>query len=108
MEKCSVPDVNPAAVKAFLLPETQMPRDISLIAILQKLYAGETGLYISSGDDGWEIELGDETHTAYATRKFTPDDIADCQSGSKPRAQSRGSPRSWAGASGQGSDTCAS
>ena len=52
-------------------------RDISLITILQKLYAGETQLHICCGDDGWEIELGDGTHTAYATRKFTPDDIAE-------------------------------
>jgi hypothetical protein len=55
-----------------------MPRDISLITILQKLYAGETELYISCGDDdGWEIELGDDTHSPYATRKFTPDDITE-------------------------------
>ena len=54
-----------------------MLRDISLIAILQKLYAGETQLHIASGDDGWEIELGDQTRSAYATRKFTPDDIAE-------------------------------
>ncbi len=54
-----------------------MPRDISLIAILQKLYAGETELHISCGDDGWEIELDDDTHGPYATRRFTPDDIAD-------------------------------
>ena len=54
-----------------------MPKDISLIAILQKLYAGETQLHISSGDDGWDVELGDETHSAFAARKFTPDDIAE-------------------------------
>ena len=52
-------------------------RDISLIAILQKLYAGETHLHVSCGDDGWEIELGDAAHNTYATRKFTPDDIAE-------------------------------
>ena len=54
-----------------------MPSDISLIAILQKLYAGDTQLRVSCGDDGWEIELGDESHIAYAARKFTPDDIAE-------------------------------
>jgi hypothetical protein len=54
-----------------------MPSDVSLIAILQKLYAGETQLHVSCGDDGWEIGLGDATHIAYATRKFKPDDIAE-------------------------------
>ena len=54
-----------------------MPSDISLIAILQKLYAGEAQLHISSSDDGWDVELGDQTNTAFATRKFTPDDIGE-------------------------------
>ena len=54
-----------------------MPSDISLLAILQKLYAGDTQLLVSCGDDGWEIELGDATQNTYATRKFTPDDIAE-------------------------------
>ena len=54
-----------------------MSGDVSLIAILQKLYAGETKLRIASDDDGWEIELGDDEHSPYATRKFTPDDIAE-------------------------------
>jgi hypothetical protein len=68
--------MNSPAATAFLPPETDM-RDISLITILQKLYAGETQLHISCCDDGWEIELGDDTHSAFATRKFTPDDIAE-------------------------------
>jgi hypothetical protein len=68
-----------------------MPRDISLIAILQKLYAGETVLHVTCDDDGWGIELGDATHTAYASRRFTPDDIADLPKwieteSAKPRA----------------------
>jgi hypothetical protein len=69
--------MNSAAAKAFCLIGDKMPRDISLIAILQKLYAGETALHVACDDDGWTIELGDATHNAYASRKFTPDDIAD-------------------------------
>jgi hypothetical protein len=68
--------MNRAAVTAFSPTETEMPSDVSLIAILQKLYAGDTQLHVSCGDDGWEIGLGDATH-AYATRKFKPDDIAE-------------------------------
>jgi hypothetical protein len=68
--------MNPPAATAFLPPETDM-RDISLITILQKLYVGESRLRVSCGDNGWEVELGDEAHNAYASRKFTPDDIAE-------------------------------
>ena len=45
-----------------------MPRDLDLIHVLQKLYAGEAQLHISFWDEGWKIELGDKVAGFFARR----------------------------------------
>ena len=77
-----------------------MPKEIDLIEILQKLYAGEADLHISSGDEGWKIELDDSGHGAFARRLFTPDDIAELPKwieaeSAKPRASQLIESASW-------------
>ena len=67
-----------------------MHSEIGLINVLQKLYAGEAQLHISSWDEGWKVELGDKVAGSFARRKFTPEDILELpgwieQESAKPR-----------------------
>ena len=68
-----------------------MAKEMALIEVLQKLYAAEAKLHISAWDDGWRVELCEEGDSAFARRRFTPDDIDELPKwieteSAKPRA----------------------